>query len=184
MQRRISYRNLPQLFLKAREELICHFRPIINHFGLTEQQWRIMRALDERKQLEPWEICDICQILSPSLAGVLARMDDMGVIVRNRVPEDQRRVIVRLSPQGQAMAAEIAPLIQAQYKKLEESLGRELIDELYAVLDKVITGPHPPVERISLPERPISDPASGDSAVTTKRTPRKKTTARALDESS
>ena len=73
MDRRISYRNLPQLFLKAREELLGHFRPIINHFGLTEQQWRILRTLSEHEQLEPREICEICHILSPSLAGVLAR---------------------------------------------------------------------------------------------------------------
>ncbi len=175
MQSRISYRNLPQLFLKAREELICHFRPILNHFGLTEQQWRILRVLSEREQLEPWEICDICQILSPSLAGVLSRMDDMGVINRSRVPEDQRRVIVRLSPRGSELVEEIAPLIQAQYRKLEEALGRELIDELYTVLDKVITGPHAPVERISLP--PASPaPASAEKR---KRAPRSNTRATA-----
>ena len=169
MQSRISYRNLPQLFLKVREELICHFRPILNHFGLTEQQWRILRVLSEREQLEPWEICDICQILSPSLAGVLSRMDDMGVINRSRVPEDQRRVIVRLSPRGSELVEEIAPLIQAQYRKLEEALGRELIDELYTVLDKVITGPHAPVERITLPERSPTPATSTDKR---KRVPR------------
>jgi len=169
MQSRISYRNLPQLFLKAREELICHFRPILNHFGLTEQQWRILRVLSEREQLEPWEICDICQILSPSLAGVLARMDDLGVISRSRVPEDQRRVIVRLSPRGSELVEEIAPLIQAQYRKLEEALGRELIDELYTVLDKVITGPHAPVERITLPAR---SPAPATPTEKRKRVPR------------
>lgn len=169
MQSRISYRNLPQLFLKAREELICHFRPILNHFGLTEQQWRILRVLSEREQLEPWEICDICQILSPSLAGVLSRMDDMGVISRNRVPEDQRRVMVRLSPRGSELVEEMAPLVQAQYLKLEEALGRELIDELYTVLDKVITGPHGPVARIPLPEHPPAAPAPAEKR---KRAPR------------
>ena len=53
MSRKLAYRNLPQLFLKAREELLCHFRPIISHFGLTEQQWRILRTLSEMEQLEP-----------------------------------------------------------------------------------------------------------------------------------
>lgn len=74
MARQLAYRNLPQLFLRAREELLRHFRPIITHFGLTEQQWRILRAVSENGQLEPREICEICQILSPSLTGVLSRM--------------------------------------------------------------------------------------------------------------
>ena len=47
MVQKIPYRNIPQLLLRAREELLCHFRPIINHFGLTEPQWRIIRALSD-----------------------------------------------------------------------------------------------------------------------------------------
>ncbi len=158
---RIHYRNLPQLFLKAREELMCHFRPIINHHGLTEQQWRIMRVLSERDQLEPWEICNICQILSPSLAGVLARMDDMGVITRSRVPEDQRRVLVRLSPQGEALVEQMAPLIEAQYKLIEESLGTELLQDVYRVLDRVVNEERPPIKRVELPS---ASPIQADAA--------------------
>ena len=71
MKHRIAYRNLPQLFLKARDSLMSHFRPILNHFGVTEQQWRILRLLDEHGQLEPRELCDLCQIFSSSMAGVL-----------------------------------------------------------------------------------------------------------------
>ncbi len=152
MDRRISYRNLPQLFLKAREELLCHFRPIINHFGLTEQQWRILRTLSEYEPLEPREICEICHILSPSLAGVLARMDDLGVVIRSRMPEDQRRVLVRLSPKGETIVAQMAPLVQAQYRLLEEALGKELIQEVYQVVDKLLIAQHTTrVPRVALP---------------------------------
>ncbi len=152
MDRRISYRNLPQLFLKAREELLGHFRPIINHFGLTEQQWRILRTLSEHEQLEPREICEICHILSPSLAGVLARMDDLGVVIRSRMPEDQRRVLVRLSPKGEAIVAQMAPLVQAQYRLLEDALGKELIQEVYQVVDKLLIAQQTTrVPRVALP---------------------------------
>ena len=41
---KLPYRNLPQLFLRSREALLRHFRPIITHFGLTEQQWRALAA--------------------------------------------------------------------------------------------------------------------------------------------
>jgi hypothetical protein len=44
LQLPIRYPNMPQLLLKARDSLLQHFRPILNHFGVTEQQWRIMRA--------------------------------------------------------------------------------------------------------------------------------------------
>ncbi|WP_292935905.1 homoprotocatechuate degradation operon regulator HpaR [Noviherbaspirillum sp.] len=151
MKHRITYRNLPQLFLKARECLMSHFRPILNHFGVTEQQWRILRMLDERGQLEPRELCDLCQIQSPSMAGVLARMEDMGLVRRARLPEDQRRVMVRLAPKGDRLIAEIAPLIDAQYDEIEKTFGKLAINALFASLEAFIEANESPVPAVELP---------------------------------
>jgi homoprotocatechuate degradation regulator HpaR len=153
MPRKLAYRNLPQLFLKAREELLCHFRPLISHFGLTEQQWRILRTLDEKEQLEPREICEFCQILSPSLTGVLSRMETMGLVTRTRIPEDQRRVIVRLTAKSEKLVAELGPLIVAQYQIIEQAFGQELIAQLYEVMDRLIAVERGPIARIALPEK-------------------------------
>jgi homoprotocatechuate degradation regulator HpaR len=157
MSRKLAYRNLPQLFLRAREELLCHFRPIITHFGLTEQQWRILRTVHETGQLEPREICEICQILSPSLTGVLSRMEDMGLVTRTRMQEDQRRVIVRLTPKAEKLVGELGPLIVEQYKIIEQAFGPALIQELYEVMDKVISAERGPIPQVKLPPRPPLD---------------------------
>ena len=138
MPRKLAYRNLPQLFLRAREDLLCHFRPIITHFGLTEQQWRILRTVNETGQLEPREICEICQILSPSLTGVLSRMEDMGLVTRTRMAEDQRRVLVSITPKSRALARRIVPRIEAQYRELEQRIGADLLAQLYRTLDQLL----------------------------------------------
>lgn len=153
MSRKLAYRNLPQLFLKAREELLCHFRPIITHFGLTEQQWRILRALGENDQMEPREICETCHILSPSMTGVLSRMEEMGLITRERMAEDQRRVLVRMTPKSEKLVSELGPLIVEQYKIIEQSFGPELIQQLYEVMDKVIAAERAPIARVPLPPK-------------------------------
>lgn len=155
MPKKLAYRNLPLLFLRAREELLCHFRPIITHFGLTEQQWRILRAVSECEQLEPREICEICQILSPSLAGVLSRMEDLGLVTRTRMEEDQRRVIVRLTAKAESLVAELGPLIMEQYQIIEKAFGPELIRELYEVMDKVIAAERAPIAQIKLPRKNV-----------------------------
>ncbi|HJW25936.1 MAG TPA: homoprotocatechuate degradation operon regulator HpaR [Rhodocyclaceae bacterium] len=157
MSHKLAYRNLPLLFLRAREELLQHFRPIINHFGLTEQQWRILRAINEVDQLEPRELCEICQILSPSLTGVLSRMEEMGLITRTRMQEDQRRLLIRLTPKAEKLVAELGPLIVEQYHYLEEAFGQELLEELYRVMDKVIAAERAPVRQVKLPERTTAD---------------------------
>lgn len=153
MNHRIPHRNLPQLLLTSRDRLMAHFRPILNHFGVTEQQWRILRVLDEHGQLEPWELCDQCQILSPSMAGVLARMEEVKLVTRERMAADQRRVIVRMTPAGDQLLSEIAPLIAAQYDHIDAAYGREVLDNLYAALQDFMRAEQAEVPQVDLPAR-------------------------------
>lgn len=154
MTQEFPYRNLPQLLLRARETLLSHFRPLITHFGLTEQQWRVLRAVSEHEQLEPREICEICQILSPSLTGVLARMEDLGLVTRTRMEGDQRRLNVRVTDKAQALVDELGPLIAAQYQLIEQAYGAAMIDELYAVMDRFLSLETDAIPQVALPPRP------------------------------
>lgn len=132
------HRNLPLLLLQAREGVLAHFRPILNEHGVTEQQWRVVRALAEHGELEPRQIGEICRISSPSLAGVLARMDELGLVARERMAGDQRRVRVALTARSRAMAAAMAPRIEAMYRAIEAQIGAELIQRCYATLDELM----------------------------------------------
>jgi homoprotocatechuate degradation regulator HpaR len=132
------HRNLPLLLLQAREGVIGHFRPILNEHGVTEQQWRIVRALIDQGPLEPRQIGQLCGLSSPSLAGVLARMDDLGLVQRERMAEDQRRVMVALTPKSRALAARMAPRIEAVYQAIEAHIGADFIGRFYATLDELI----------------------------------------------
>ena len=135
------HRNLPLLLLQAREGVIAHFRPILNEHGLTEQQWRILRALLEHGPLEPRQLGETCRISSPSLAGVLARMDELGLVARERLAEDARRVRVSLTPRSRALAAAI-----------EAHVGADTIEQVYTMLDALVG------RLAGLPPPPSSEP--------------------------
>jgi homoprotocatechuate degradation regulator HpaR len=137
---KLTHRNLPMLLLQAREQVIARFRPILNEHGVTEQQWRIVRVLLEQGPLEPREIVAACCISSPSLAGILARMDDLGLVRRERVDRDQRRVKVSLTPKSRSLAARIAPQVERVYADIEARIGREFTAEFYRTLDNLIAG--------------------------------------------
>ena len=151
MSQPFTHRNLPQLLLRAREELLRHFRPILTHYGVTEQQWRILRVISEHGQLEPREICELCQILSPSLSGVLARMQDLGWVTRTRMDEDQRRQLVRLTSQAEQLVSTIAPLIAKQYRHIEQAYGQQLIADTYATLDRFFAAQPTSIPAVALP---------------------------------
>lgn len=135
---KLHHRNLPLLLLQARERVISHFRPILNAHGITEQQWRIVRVLYEEPWLEPREIVELCRISSPSMAGVLARMQELGLVTRRRIDHDQRRVRVALTPRARAMAARMAPGIEATYRRIERRIGRPFSAHLQQLLDRLL----------------------------------------------
>jgi len=139
-QRRATFthRNLPLLLLQARESVIACFRPILKAHGITEQQWRVVRALIERGAMEPREIVETCRISSPSLAGVLARMDETGLVSRERLDHDQRRLKISLTPKSRALAARMAPQVEAAYAAIEARIGPEFTQHFYRVLDDLI----------------------------------------------
>lgn len=136
--RTIPHRNLPLLLLQARERVLAHFRPLLNDHGFTEQQWRIVRALLESGPMEPREIVERCSISSPSLAGVLQRMEDTGMVRRERLEHDQRRLHVSLTDDCAARATAMLPLVERTYSRLEARVGRLRLAALYEMLDEVI----------------------------------------------
>lgn len=140
MNRTFDHRNLAMLLLEARETLMGRFRPILKEFALTEQQWRIIRVLDGEPshELEAGQIAKRCCILSPSLTGVLERMERDGLIRRTRAQEDQRRLIVSLTPQSCQLVTQISPRIDEQYRLIEQRFGADALAEVYAALDKLI----------------------------------------------
>lgn len=135
---KFKHRNLPLLLLQAREQVIARFRPILNAHGITEQQWRIVRALLDTGPLEPREIGLLCRISSPSLAGVLARMEELGLIKRRRFDHDQRRLHVSLTPRSRALSVRMAPQIEATYRDIETLIGAEFSSRFYRALDELI----------------------------------------------
>lgn len=135
---RFVHRNLPLMLLQVRERLMSKFRPLLKAHGLTEQQWRVLRTLNDREFLEPREIGEICCISSPSMAGMLARMEELGLVDRERFENDQRRVRVSLTAKGRDIVTKVAPLNEMSYRAIEEELGATTVETLYAVLDEML----------------------------------------------
>jgi homoprotocatechuate degradation regulator HpaR len=136
----LHHRNLPMLLLRAREKMMERFRPLITAYGLTEQQWRVIRALNERGPLEPRQISDLCTISSPSMAGVLARMEAMELIVKERFTDDQRRVRVSLTNKSVQLVQALSTDLEAAYRALEHAVGGEIVERVYQAVDALLAG--------------------------------------------
>lgn len=139
MTQTFEHRNLAMLLLQARETLMSSFRPILKEFSLTEQQWRVIRTLGElpMHELEAGQIAKRCCILSPSLTGMLERMERDGLIRRARPLADQRKLVVRLTDKSLDIIVKIRPRIEDQYRLIERRLGPDTIRDIYPLLDRL-----------------------------------------------
>lgn len=131
-------RSLPMQLMRAREIVMARFRPHLHAHGLTDQQWRIVRALNEVAELDMMELGARCCIHPASLSRILPRLEDEGLLRRRTSREDQRRVIVSLAPRGRQPFADVAPESEAIYAAITREIGTERLEAVYAVLDDVI----------------------------------------------
>ncbi len=117
---------------------MSRFRPVLNQHGVTEQQWRILRVLLDEDGLEPRQLCERCLISSPSIAGVLMRMEEAGLIKRERMEHDQRRVKVTVTAATKKLGKSIAPIIEREYLELEKKVGVKQLQQVYDTLDTLL----------------------------------------------
>lgn len=131
-------RSLPMSLLIAREAVMAKFTPVLREHGLSSQQWRVLRALIEYGELDATELSNRCFLMMPSLSRILKNMLERDLIERRTDPRDQRRSLISLTQQGEALFDELAPWNEARYDHIERILGKEKLEQLYALLDETI----------------------------------------------
>lgn len=130
--------SLPMLLLRARETAMARFRPVLHAHGVTEQQWRALRALDDLGELTAAGLADECSILAPSMSRILKKLADEGWVVVTRPERDQRERRVRISDAGRRLVATVGPKVEIEYAKLREQLKPERLEALYEDLRYLI----------------------------------------------
>lgn len=89
------------------------YKPMLAPLGLTYPQYLVMLVLWERDDRAVHELGELLQLDSGTLTPLLKRMEAAGFIHRQRDTEDERRVRIRLSEQGQTLKAQAASIPSA-----------------------------------------------------------------------
>lgn len=129
--------SLPMALLRAREAVMCLFRPGLRKRGVTEQQWRILRALAHRGPLEVTELAQATFLLAPSLSRILPDLEKRGLVSRRQVDTDLRRSVVSLEPKGLKLIAAHAPYSEEMYAEIAQRFGAERIEQLISLLQEL-----------------------------------------------
>ena len=130
-------RSLPMALLRAREAVMRQFRPSLRNHGLTEQQWRILRALTAVDTIEVTELARVAFLLGPSLSRILRDLEARDLIERRAAEADLRRGVVSISPKGLKLIEAVAPTSEAIYAEITSRYGARKLAELQDMLGEL-----------------------------------------------
>ena len=111
------------------------YRPLLDKLGLTYPQYLVMVTLWNRDGQNVKELGKTLFLDSSTLTPLLKRLDAAGLITRTRNPRDEREVLLRLTPAGQALKGEAAEIMRC----VEAAVGQDgqTIDTLRTTLDAI-----------------------------------------------
>ncbi len=128
--------TLPLALLRAREALMEGFRPILRRHGVTEQQWRVLRTVQQLGEVTASELATRCCLLLPSVTRIVRGLERSGLLRRAVEASDQRRRRIALTAAGQRLIAAAAPEVLQRYAELDRAVGavrlRSLVEQLNA----------------------------------------------------
>jgi len=124
--------------MRAREAVMRRFRPHLAARGFSEQQWRIIRALADAGEMEIGALAGECQIHPASLSRMLPKLVRAGYLSRKNHKQDQRRVVVSITPRGRVLFRSVAPESEEIYAAVERDIGAQKLRDLYRLLDELI----------------------------------------------
>ena len=113
------------------------FREIFLEFGITEQQWRVLRVLWENNGCNLQSLAQATLISSPSLVGVVDRLERIDLVERHRSETDRRVVNIFVTNRGKALESAVQSRVDAAHAVLKASITPVSWESLFKAMDEV-----------------------------------------------
>ena len=132
-------RSLPMMLYRTLNTVMPRFRKIFSDFGITEQQWRVLRVLWEHEAVTINRLAELTLIPAPSLVGIIDRLERDELVIRQRSLADRRKVNVVLIARGLELEDQVMPRVAAAYAGLKQSVDSATWDLVLEGLQEIIS---------------------------------------------
>ena len=122
--------SLGATLLAAREAVLAPLRPVLRDAGITEQQWRVMRVLNDRGASDPTGLAEVGLLHAPSVTRIVKDLEERRLILREDDPDDRRRTLIALSPEGKTLLREISPHMVRILQEYSDRFGSKRLESL------------------------------------------------------
>ena len=120
----------------ASREVVKHYRPLLDPYGLTYTQYIALMVLWEERQVNVKTLGERLYLDSGTLTPLLKSLEQKGYVTRTRSKEDERVLIAAVTEEGLSLREELKDVPE----KLAGCvcLNAEDAAELYRILYKIL----------------------------------------------
>ena len=111
-------------------------RDMLASSGITEQQWRILRVLDESGPLDASRLAERACLLLPSQTRIVQTLTEKGLVTRQADKNDRRKQTVAITDAGQKIISDNLDEAQRIARHIETVIGKEDLQQLFRILQK------------------------------------------------
>jgi len=129
-------RSIPIALIRAREKVMGPIREMLADSGITEQQWRILRVLEEHGPQDASTLADRACLLLPSQTRIVQTLLEKGLVTRQVDDKDRRKQTVAITGAGRAIIEDKLEEAQAIAARIEEVIGRQKLAQLLDILEE------------------------------------------------
>ena len=132
-------RDLVSGVIQLSNLLMRHLAPIFEKAKVTPQQWAILASLAAADQ--PLSLAGLARTMLVSkqnMTGMVARLEQLGLIARQGDPDDLRSSRLTLTRRGRAAVEKLRPAYDAWRRELAGDLAERDVAALTRTVDRLI----------------------------------------------
>jgi DNA-binding MarR family transcriptional regulator len=126
-------------FRRMRQIAAAVFAEEAAAYGVTAQQWTTLQGLGEFPSIEQNALCEVLDLDRATMATLLARLEEKGLVRRTTSTTDRRRKHVALTPRGRHTLDLMTPIVNRVQERILAPLSPTDRREFARMLSILVT---------------------------------------------
>jgi DNA-binding MarR family transcriptional regulator len=129
---------LPALLAQASKLISSEFHEVVQAAGFSVTEWRILATLASKPGLSIGGLAEITVSKQPTVTRLLDRMEAKALVERYPHDTDRRVTMVRITPQGRTIVADLMEQAKAHEHRVLQPFGLKRAESLKVTLRRII----------------------------------------------
>lgn len=128
--------------VKLVHKLFCdHGNQLLRDYGISHPEYNVLMMLDGSEAgLSPSEISEAASEKSSNVTRLIDQLLAKGLVSREPSEEDRRKLVVRLSAEGERLIETVMPAVIEQLHRFFNGVEKQELQQMEVLLKQVLLG--------------------------------------------